>query len=88
MLNAGSGNRVFAISISTRFTTRKISKKRLTFKLLPWWGQPDLFNVRFTNIGTRTLVYRLTNTPGGWRISDIKYSEGPSLKEILSQEIK
>lgn len=51
-------------------------------------GQPDLFNVTFTNIGTRTLVYRLTNTPNGWRISDIKYSEGPSLKEILSREIK
>ena len=51
-------------------------------------GQPDLFNVTFTNLGTRTLVYRLTNTPNGWRISDIKYPEGPSLKEILSQEIK
>ena len=51
-------------------------------------GQPDLFNVTFTNLGTRTLVYRLTNTPSGWRISDIKYAEGPSLKEILSHEIK
>jgi hypothetical protein len=51
-------------------------------------GQPDLFNVTFTNLGTRTLVYRLTNTPVGWRISDIKYPEGPSLKEILSREIE
>ena len=51
-------------------------------------GQPDLFNVTFTNLGTRTLVYKLTNTPSGWRISDIKYLEGPSLKEILSREIK
>jgi hypothetical protein len=51
-------------------------------------GQPDLFNVTFTNLGTRTLVYKLTNTPSGWRISDIKYPEGPSLKEILSREIK
>jgi hypothetical protein len=51
-------------------------------------GQSDLFNVTFTNLGTRTLVYKLTNTPSGWRISDIKYSEGPSLKEILSREIK
>jgi hypothetical protein len=49
-------------------------------------GQPDLFNVTFTNLGTRTLVYKLTSTPSGWRISDIKYSEGPSLKEILSRE--
>jgi len=51
-------------------------------------SQPDSFKVTFTNLGTRTLVYRLTNTPGGWRIRDIKYSEGPSLKGILSQEIK
>lgn len=51
-------------------------------------GQPDLFNVTFTNLGTRTLVYKLTNTPSGWRISDIKYSDGPSLKEILSRKIE
>ena len=50
--------------------------------------QPDLFKVTFTNLGTRTLVYRLTNTPIGWRISDIKYSDGPSLKEILSRKIE
>lgn len=50
--------------------------------------QPDLFKVTFTNLGTRTLVYRLTNTPSGWRISDIKYSDGPSLKEILSRKIE
>ena len=49
-------------------------------------GQSDVFNVTFTNLGTRTLVYKLTNTSSGWRISDIKYSEGPSLKEILSRE--
>jgi len=51
-------------------------------------GQPDLFKVTFTNLGTRTLVYKLTDTPSGWRISDIKYPEGPSLKELLSTEIK
>jgi hypothetical protein len=51
-------------------------------------GQPDLFKVTFTNLGTRTLVHKLTNTPSGWRISDIKYSEGPSLKETLSHEVK
>jgi len=51
-------------------------------------GQPDLFKVTFTNLETRMLVYRLTNTPGGWRISDIKYPEEPSLKEILSHDIK
>jgi len=50
--------------------------------------QADLFKVTLTNLGTRTLVYRLTNTPSGWRISDIKYSDGPSLKEILSRKIE
>jgi len=51
-------------------------------------GHADLFKVTFTNLGTRTLVYKLTNTPSGWRISDIKYAEGPSLRETLSHEIK
>ena len=50
--------------------------------------QPDLFKVTFTNLGTRSLIYRLTNTANGWRISDIKYPEGPTLKEILSRQIK
>jgi hypothetical protein len=50
-------------------------------------GQPDSFKVTFTNLGPRTLVYRLTKTSGEWRISDIKYAEGPTLKELLSQEI-
>jgi hypothetical protein len=50
--------------------------------------QPDWFNVTFTNLGTRTLVYRLTDTSSGWRISDIKYPEGPSLKQILSRDIE
>jgi len=34
----------------------------------------------------RTLTYALHQTPGGWRISDIKYSDGHSLKSILSDK--
>jgi hypothetical protein len=70
------------------YDAQDFEKKTTNLQIAPVVGQPDLFNVTFTNLGTRTLVYRLTNTPSGWRISDIKYPEGPSLKEILSREIK
>jgi hypothetical protein len=39
--------------------------------------------VTFTNLGTRTLVYRLHTTAEGWRVSDIVYPEGHSLKRLL-----
>ena len=51
-------------------------------------GEASQFKVTFTNLGTRTLIYKLKKTENGWRISDIKYPEGPSLKELLSSEIK
>ena len=70
------------------YEAQDFDKETTNLQIAAVEGQPDLFNVTFTNLGTRTLVYKLTNTSGGWRISDIKYSEGPSLKEILSQEIK
>ena len=70
------------------YDAQDFDKKTTDLQIAAVVGQPDLFNVTFTNLGTRTLVYRLTNTPSGWRISDIKYPEGPSLKEILSREIK
>jgi len=62
-----------------------LEKETTNLQIAAVVGQPDLFKVTFTNLGTRTLVYGLTNTPSGWRISDIKYPEGPSLKEILSR---
>lgn len=46
--------------------------------------EPAQFAVTFTNIGTRTLIYTLKKTKEGWRISDIRYSKGESLKAILS----
>jgi len=70
------------------YDAQDFEKETTNLQIAAVAGQPDLFNVTFTNLGTRTLVYRLTNTPSGWRISDIKYPEGPSLKEILSGEIK
>ena len=70
------------------YDAQDFEKETTNLQVAAMAGQPDLFNVTFTNLGTRTLVYRLTNTPSGWRISDIKYAEGPSLKEILSHEIK
>ena len=70
------------------YDAQDFEKEMTNLQIAAVVGQPDLFNVTFTNLGTRTLVYRLTNTPSGWRISDIKYPEGPSLKEILSREIK
>jgi hypothetical protein len=70
------------------YDAQDFEEKTTNLQIAAVAGQPDLFNVTFTNLGTRTLVYRLTSTPSGWRISDIKYPEGPSLKEILSHEIK
>jgi hypothetical protein len=70
------------------YEAQDFDKETTNLQIAAVEGQPDLFNVTFTNLGTRTLVYKLTNTSGGWRISDIKYSEGPSLKEILSQAIE
>jgi hypothetical protein len=70
------------------YDAQDFDKETTNLQIAPVAGQPYLFNVTFTNLGTRTLVYRLTNTPSGWRISDIKYPEGSPLKEILSREIK
>jgi len=70
------------------YDAQDFEEKTTNLQITAVAGQPDSFKVTFTNLGPRTLVYRLTNTPGGWRISDIKYAEGPSLKELLSQEIK
>jgi hypothetical protein len=70
------------------YDAQDFDKETTNLQIAAVEGQLDSFNVTFTNLGTRTLVYKLTNTPSGWRISDIKYSEGPSLKEILSQEIE
>ena len=70
------------------YDAQDFEKETTNLQIAAVVGQPDWFNVTFTNLGTRTLVYKLTNTPSGWLISDIKYPEGHSLKEILSREIK
>src|SRR5262245_30367956 len=70
------------------YDAQDFEEKTTNLQITAVEGQPDSFKVTFTNLGARTLVYRLTKSPSGWRISDIKYAEGPSLKELLSQEIK
>jgi hypothetical protein len=70
------------------YDAQDFDKETTNLKIAAVADQHDWFSVTFTNLGTRTLVYKLTNTSEGWRISDIKYPEGPSLREIMSREIK
>ncbi|MDQ3199480.1 MAG: YbjP/YqhG family protein [Verrucomicrobiota bacterium] len=43
--------------------------------------------VRFKNLGKPArLVYVLTHTGDGWKISDIRYDDGSSLKKILQSD--
>src|SRR2546423_15473057 len=43
--------------------------------------------VRFKNLGKPTrIVYVLTHTGAAWRISDIRYDDGSSLKKILQPD--
>ena len=70
------------------YDAQDFDKETTNLQIAAVSGEAESFTVTFTNLGTRTLVYRLAKTPSGWRISDIKYPEGPSLKEILSREIK
>jgi hypothetical protein len=69
------------------YAAQDFEKKPANLQIAAVKGDPDWFNVTFTNLGTRTLVYKITKTPNGWRISDIKYPEGVALKEILSRDI-
>jgi len=41
--------------------------------------------VIFTNIDTRIIFYDLQHTKAGWRVRDIIYPDGHSLKKLLSQ---
>jgi hypothetical protein len=47
-------------------------------------NRKTLVTVSFTNMGKPTrVVYVLSQTHGGWRISDIRYDDGSALKQIL-----
>ena len=47
-------------------------------------NQETRVTVRFKNIDNRTsVVYVLAHIAAGWRISDIRYDDGSSLKKIL-----
>jgi len=43
------------------------------------------FSVTLTNLGRRTLIYEMSKTKSGWRISDIVYPSKNRLTELLSQ---
>ncbi len=51
-------------------------------------GAETRVTVRFKNLGKPTrIVYVLTRTPEGWRITDIRYDNGLSLKKILQSDL-
>ena len=43
--------------------------------------------VNFKNLGKPTLRYMLSRTANGWKISDIRYDDGSSLKKILEGKL-
>ena len=51
-------------------------------------GAETRVTVRFKNIDKATrIVYVLSRTADGWRISDIRYDDGSSLKKILQGKL-
>jgi len=51
-------------------------------------GEEARVTVRFKNIGKPTRVeYGLARTADGWKISDIRYDDGSSLKKILQGKL-
>lgn len=51
-------------------------------------GAETRVTVHFKNIGKPTrIVYALSQTADGWRISDIRYDDGSSLKKILQGKL-
>ncbi len=50
-------------------------------------GAETRVTVRFKNFGQATrIVYILTKTRDGWRITDIRYDDGSSVKKILQAD--
>jgi hypothetical protein len=51
-------------------------------------GIETLVTVHFKNLGQPTrVIYVLSRTADGWRISDIRYDDGSSLKKILQTKL-
>lgn len=51
-------------------------------------GTETRVTVHFKNLGKPTrLIYVLSRTADGWRISDIRYDDGSSLKKILKGKL-
>jgi hypothetical protein len=66
------------------YDAQDVDDKTTGLKISTVKQDPAQFAVTFTNIGTRTLIYTVKKSKEGWRISDIRYSKGESLKAILS----
>lgn len=50
-------------------------------------GTETRVTVRFKNLGkSNRIVFALTHTGDGWRITDIRYDDGTSLKKILEAD--
>ena len=51
-------------------------------------GEEARVTVNFKNLGKATrIVYMLSRTANGWKISDIRYDDGSSLKKILEGKL-
>jgi hypothetical protein len=51
-------------------------------------GMEARVTVRFKNLGkSMRIEYVLNRTPSGWKISDIRYDDGSSLKKILQSPL-
>ena len=45
---------------------------------------PNTYEVTITNLGDHKLVYKMTKTAAGWRISDISSADNKSLVKLLT----
>jgi uncharacterized membrane protein YqjE len=60
---------------------------RCSFVLLATVLMTAIVTVRFKNLGKPThIIYVLTHSGGGWRITDIRYDDGSSLKKMLQAD--
>ncbi len=51
-------------------------------------GVETRVTVNFKNLGKPTrIIYLLSRTADGWKISDIRYDDGSSLKKILEGKL-
>ena len=70
------------------YNAQDIQIKNLSISAPEMAGGETRVTVHFKNIGKPTrIVYVLSRTTDGWRISDIRYDDGSSLKKILEGKL-